>query len=210
MEEAARRRVNGSTIAAGVFTAAYLGAATYGAVATGNGEFVFYIVVMLCLVAFVVGVHLRFGFSNGLLWSLSIWGLLHMAGGLLPVPASWPINGDVRVLYSWWLIPNALKYDHVVHAFGFGTTTWACWQVLRSILRSRSQPGAQVHPTMGMLVLCAAAGLGFGALNEVVEFAATLLVPETNVGGYINTGWDLVANSVGASCAALLIRIAGQ
>ena len=51
-----------------------------------------------------------------------------------------------------------------------------------------------------------AAGSGFGALNEVVEFIAVLTIPETNVGGYENTGWDLVANLVGATVAAVLIR----
>jgi hypothetical protein len=55
------------------------------------------------------------------------------------------------------------------------------------------------------MVLCAAAGLGFGALNEVVEFVATLLIPETNVGGYRNTGWDLVSNLIGATTAATWI-----
>jgi hypothetical protein len=50
--------------------------------------------------------------------------------------------------------------------------------------------------------------LGFGALNEVVEFAATLLVPETNVGGYVNTGWDMVSNLVGATTAAAAIWMA--
>jgi hypothetical protein len=57
------------------------------------------------------------------------------------------------------------------------------------------------------MVLACAAGQGFGALNEVIEFAATLLVPETNVGGYLNTGWDLVANLVGCVVAATLIYL---
>jgi hypothetical protein len=61
------------------------------------------------------------------------------------------------------------------------------------------------RPTFGMLVLCVAVASGFGALNEVVEFAATLLVPETNVGGYVDTRWDLVANLVGAVIAACWI-----
>lgn len=64
-----------------------------------------------------------------------------------------------------------------------------------------------VEPTLGLLTLAAAAGMGFGALNEVIEFFMTLLVPETNVGGYINTGWDLVANLVGALIAVSLIRL---
>ena len=57
------------------------------------------------------------------------------------------------------------------------------------------------------MVLSATAGMGLGSLNELIEFAATLTVPETNVGGYINTGWDLVANFVGALTAVTLIWI---
>lgn len=57
-----------------------------------------------------------------------------------------------------------------------------------------------------MMVIRAAAGLGFGALNEVVEFIVVLTTPNTNVGGYENTGWDLVANPCGATVAALVIR----
>ena len=106
--------------------------------------------------------------------------------------------GTNRVLYSLWLVPDRLKYDHVVHAYGFGVTTWVYWQGLRAALGGRHQ---RVRPTPGLMLLCAAAGLGFGALNEVIEFAATLLVPETNVGGYLNTGWDLVANLFGATVA---------
>jgi hypothetical protein len=55
-------------------------------------------------------------------------------------------------------------------------------------------------------VLCAAGGMGFGALNEVIEFIAVLTIPNTNVGGYVNTGFDLVANLVGCVIAAVLIR----
>lgn len=202
-------RFTPAIIAACVFTAGYMLAATVAAIATGNGEFIFYIVVMCVLIAVVAGVHLRIRLSTAALFALSIWGALHMAGGLLPVPASWPINGDIRVLYSWWIIPAAepgsgyLKYDQIIHAFGFGVTTWVCWQALRAAVDRK------LRPTVGLMVLCAAAGLGFGALNEVVEFIATLLGP-TNVGGYVNTGWDLVSNSVGAVIAAVLIYITGR
>lgn len=189
-----------------LFTAAYLLPAVVGAVTTGNGEFIFYIVVMLVLLSVLAAVHARVGFSGVVLWGLSLWGLAHMAGGLLAVPESWPINGEIRVLYSWWIIPGWLKYDQVIHAFGFGVTTLVCWEGLRSILHLQT-PRAALAPTWGMLTLCAAAGMGFGALNEVIEFAATLLVPETNVGGYENTGWDLVFNMLGSMLSALLIRL---
>jgi len=62
-----------------------------------------------------------------------------------------------------------------------------------------------VRPTFGVLILCMAGGMGFGALNEVVEFIATLVLPDTNIGDYTNIGWDLVANLVGASVAAVAI-----
>ncbi len=192
-----------ATVKVLVFTLAYLGVATIWAIGAGNSEFIFYIAVMAILIGAVTFVHSRVRLTTGVLWALSLWGLAHMAGGLVPVPDSWPINGDIRVLYSLWLIPDILKYDHVVHAYGFGTTTWVCWQGLRSVLVQHTE----LRPTFGLMVLCAAGGMGFGALNEVIEFAATLLMPETNVGGYLNTGWDLVSNLVGTTVAAILIRV---
>jgi hypothetical protein len=59
--------------------------------------------------------------------------------------------------------------------------------------------------TLGMLTLCGAASMGFGGLNEVIEFFLTLTLPETNIGGYMNTGWDLVSNLVGVTLACGLI-----
>jgi hypothetical protein len=186
------------------FTALYVACASIGAVALGNTEFLFYIVVMLVLVAVVALVHRAVGLTPAVLWALSLWGLLHMAGGLVAVPAAWPIDGEIRVLYSLWLVPGLLKYDHVVHAYGFAVATLVCWQGMQAAIRSR---GGDASPTLGVAVLAAASGMGLGALNELVEFAATLLVPETNVGGYLNTGWDLFANFVGAAAAATVILL---
>lgn len=187
-----------------LFTASYMLAAVAAAVLSGNGEFVFYIVVMIILIFAISIVHRRMSLTNGQLWALSVWGLLHMAGGLVPMPESWPVNGPIRVLYSLWLIPGLLKYDQIVHAYGFGVTTWLCWHAIRTCLRNRQ--GGVPAPSLGMLTLAAAGGMGFGALNEVVEFIATLTIPETNVGGYANTGWDLVSNLAGCCVAAIAIR----
>lgn len=185
------------------FTLLYMLVAILGAFSKGNYEFLIYIGVMVVLIGVVAVVHLRVNLNVPVLWCLSIWGLAHMMGGLVPVPEAWPINGDNYVLYSLWLIPERLKYDHIVHAFGFGVTTWVCWQGLRAAFATHGP----VKPTYGLMVLCVAGGMGFGAMNEVVEFTAVLLVPETNVGGYMNTGWDLVANLAGATMAASLIRV---
>ena len=190
-----------------LFTSVYLVGALITAVQVGNYEFLLYIGVVVLMMGVVWVVHGRVALTSGALWCLSIWGLAHMAGGLVVVPESWPVMGTNRVLYSLWLIPDRLKYDHVVHAYGFGVTTWVCWQGMRATLGGMAH---RVRPTPGLMVLCAAAGLGFGALNEVIEFAATLLVPETNVGGYLNTGWDLVANLFGATVAVTAIWISDR
>jgi hypothetical protein len=183
-------------------TGGYVLAAGAVALAGGNREFVFYIVVMLTLMASIYLVHRRVGLSAGLLWCLSAWGLMHMAGGLASVPASWP-TADGSVLYNLWLIPGWLKYDQLVHAYGFGIVTWLCWQALSAGVFAAAE--IRPAPSVGLMVLCAAGGMGFGAFNEVIEFFATLMIPNTNVGGYTNTGWDLVANLIGSAVAAILI-----
>ncbi len=188
-----------------IFTAAYMIAAGVSAFFGGNKEFVFYIVVMLVLIGAIALLDRKVKLTSGLLWALSIWGLLHMAGGLVKLPAGLPYHGDHAVLYSLWLIPDLLKYDQVVHAYGFGVATTVCWHALKT--RYLSDTGKAVPPTFGSLFLCAAAGCGLGALNEVIEFIAVLTIPNTNVGGYENTGWDLVANMVGSTLAAVLIRL---
>ncbi len=183
-----------------LFTGTYILIATIVATGRANYEFLIYIGAILIIVPVIVATHVKVRLSTGVLWGLSVWGFLHMCGGLMPVPEGWPIHGDKAVLYSLWLIPSIFKYDHLVHAFGFGVTAWVCWQGLRAML------GGQAEPSWGRLFIVWAAGQGFGALNEVIEFAAVLAVPETNVGGYRNTGWDLVANLGGCTLAVLLIR----
>lgn len=195
-------RFTGGVTAVGSVTAVGLAGAAVLAMSSGNTEFILYIVVVILLALVVLAVHLRVGLSTPLLAALSGWALMHMAGGLVPVPDSWPINGDIRVLYSWWILrfgEGGLKYDHVVHAYGFGVATWLCWAGLRHLMGGG-------RPTIGALTLAVLAACGLGAFNEVVEFGATL-VTETNVGGYANTAWDLVANLAGATGAALLIRL---
>lgn len=181
-----------------VFSLAYMAVALASALFLRNKEFVFYFVIMCVMMAVTWGVHWTIKLHPLALWGLSLWGLFHMAGGLVPIPDSWPRLGG-GVLYNLWLIPGRLKYDQVVHAYGFGLTTWVCWQGLQRAFEHR---GVAIRPTIGLLTLCVAAGMGFGALNEVIEFIAALTIQGTNVGGYENTGWDLVSNLTGCVIAA--------
>jgi len=172
----------------------------------GNREFILYLGVLVVLIAAVAWLHARVRLNVFTLWGLSLWGLAHLAGGLVTIPESWP-REDTPVLYDWWIVPNRLKFDQAVHTYGFAITTWVCWQ---GLVRAFQRHGVAVRPSLGLLTLCFAAGMGFGALNEVVEFAAVLLVPETNVGGYMNTGWDLVANAAGCLTAVAIIGLASR
>jgi hypothetical protein len=133
----------------------------------------------------------RVGFSPWILWALAVWGSAHMAGGLVPFGEG--------VLYNANLAGTVIHYDRVVHAFGFGVATVACWETLVAI-----EPSVVMTP--GMAALVALMGMGVGAANEVVEFAASHLFA-SNVGGYENTGWDLVANLLGCTVAATAIYV---
>ena len=184
-----------------VFTALYLGAALAVVLTVGNYEFLFYIVIVLALTVILLAIHRRVHFTRATLWGLTAWGVAHMAGGLLPIPQSWAATGTTNVLYNWWIIEGGLKYDHVVHAYGFGLCTWICWQGLVAAT-GVSRPG------FGRLSLAALAAFGLGALNELIEFVATRIMAKTNVGGYVNTGWDLVANLAGVLVVAVWIALA--
>lgn len=132
-----KSRFSRSELGVLLFTASYMTASLAGLTLLRNEEFAFYFVVMCLLIASVATVHLRVGLHMGALWGLAFWGLAHMAGGLMPIPAPWPIQGETHVLYNWWLVPGLLKYDQVVHAYGFGLVTWICWQGLRGAFRAR-------------------------------------------------------------------------
>ena len=187
------------------FTTIYIIAAAVCAKLTGNSEFVFYLGVMIVMITGAMFIHHRVRFPISLLWCLSIWGLLHMIGGMVPVPDAWQTTGQINVLYSLWLIPPYLRYDQLTHAYGFGVTTWLCWVCLSYIVRSYAK--TELAPTFGALTLCVCSGNGLGALNEVIEFMATLLFEETNVGDYTNMSWDLVFNLIGSIIVAVIIRI---
>jgi hypothetical protein len=184
-----------------LFAALCLGVATTVSLTTGGYEFLFYIAVMVIVMGVVVHVHRRVGLSIASLWALNIWGAAHMAGGMLPLPA------PTGVLYNLWLIGHrdghGLKYDQLIHAYGFGVTAWVCWQGLRPRL-------AVPTPTVGVVGLCALSAMGLGALNEVIEFTATKLVEKTNVGDYDNNMWDLTFNMFGAVIVAAIIWTCGR
>jgi uncharacterized membrane protein YjdF len=191
------RRIKPAEWAVLGFTLTYVAGFTVWFLGRENYEFILYVLTMLGLIA-LVGLNVRKAeFPAPMLWALTFWGLAHMAGGGIPVGGS--------VLYSLQLIDIAgdgefriLKYDQVVHAYGFGVTAWVLFHLL-----ARHFP--LMRGTWTIYTYPALASIGLGAVNEMIEFSAVVMMPETNVGGYYNTSLDLVFNAAGAIMAMLLV-----
>lgn len=187
-----------------LFVATYFIIGLIAALQLGNSEFLFYEIGMVAIMSAVVYVDRRVTFSALVLWMLALWGLLHLTGGLLPIPAHMTEPGDTQVLYNLRLLPGVPKFDQMVHAFGFGASLIAAHEAMQVHFKKKLP---LTPPIIAILLLIA---MGLGALNEVLEFMAVILIPNTNVGGYENTGWDLVSNMVGAFLAILYLRFMRQ
>lgn len=167
--------------------------------ANANYEFVMYIGVIVFFLIVFISTNSKVYYPNGLLWALTAWALMHLSGGAL-------YFYDVR-LYDIIIIPLSeklpiLRYDQIVHIFGFGTATALMFYILKPLLK----PKLNGYWSLSIVVIMA--GLGVGAINEIVEFFTSLIVPESGVGGYINTSLDLAADLIGAIIAMFVIRIA--
>jgi uncharacterized membrane protein YjdF len=173
---------------AAFFIAYYLFLIGYGFL-MGETQTLFYAVFVGLISFLIVRLHASVALSPAVLWGLALWGLAHMIGGLVH------IGGEL--LYERSLGGGELRFDKLVHFFGFGFATLAAFELVRATVdRSAS--------VRALAVTAFFVGLGAGAVNETVEFLITLLPGESNVGGFSNTGWDLVANALGAATAASL------
>ncbi len=163
----------------------------------GNYEFLFYLFVVLALAIAVCIAQKKVHFPPFVLWHLVAWAILHLAGGNLSFAGTklydvvlYPIVGEPYQI---------LKFDQSVDVYGFFAATLAAYYVLKPLLKKE-------HHACALFFIVILAGLGLGALNEILEFTATLLVSHTGVGGYINNALDLVADLLGAIIAMIYLR----
>lgn len=170
----------------------YIPAFTAVALTRTNYEFLLYAGVILLVAGWILWKQRRVRFDLTVLWGLTIWGVLHMAGGNIRV-------GD-GVLYGVQLVPliprfQILRYDQFVHMFGFAVATLICHHLLRPHLNER------INQWWTLALLIVLMGSGLGATNEILEFIAVVTIPETGVGGYDNTMLDLCFNLLGGILA---------
>lgn len=174
--------------------AGIVGAFVLTGVARGSTRVWPYLTVVLVCTALVAIADRPVGFGDGALWLLVLTGSLHLCGGLLPDPTT--AHG---VLYETWLVPGALRFDQLVHAIGSVAATVASWQLLGTWLDLGRTPART------QAFVAALAGLGKGAVNEVFEFLVAVRLPNAHVGGFENTGWDLVFDTAGVVAAAVFL-----
>jgi hypothetical protein len=182
------------TAAVGITAAATVLIGSYGAL-TGAPSTVAYVAIVVTLTGALLHLRRR-GFvpeplPAPLVLALAAVAAAHLAGGLVRV-------GD-DVLYNATAAGQLGRYDHVVHSLASFLGTLTCWHLFGR--RSTETDTAAGLPVVVWLLV----GLGLGAANETIEFLTTMLHHGSHVGGYVNTGWDLVSNLAGAGAATVVI-----
>ncbi len=154
-----------------------------------NYEFLGYVGVIVFFMLVVIFTNDKVNYPTGILWGLAIWSVLHMSGGGVI------LNGTR--LYDQILLPivgepyNIFRFDQFVHIVGFWVATLLMGYLLKPSLKKD-------HKWIALSIVIIMAGVGAGAMNEIIEFLATIFVKNTGVGGYENTSLDLVSNLIGA------------
>lgn len=151
-----------------------------------------YLPALVASVAIVVWLdHTRGPIPRLLLWLLSIWAVMHLAGGLAANP-----TGRTEILYGMWIIDGALRYDQVVHGFGIAAATGLFAHAARATDR----------PLMWGFIWAQVVGL----VNETAENIFAHFVENSNVGDAVNTAWDLGWHLIGSVIAVALIAARGM
>ena len=155
-----------------------------------------YLFTIVALGAIVIALR-REPLPDLLAYGLALDAVAHLSGGLIRVGHGVLYNAGVGAR-SARLETHLIQVDHIVHTYGTFIAAIVVWVLVVRPMVTVPSPGS-------VAITCVLAGLGVGATNELVEFVVTLLNSHSHVGGYANTGWDLVANAVGASIAGLVI-----
>jgi uncharacterized membrane protein YjdF len=126
-------------------------------------------------------------FSRLLYFGFFLWGLLHLLASGLSI--------DGKVLYGIVVVPISdtlpiIRFDQIIHVVGFGATALFVYELIEGKLKDIDRF------SLGFTIVMA--GLGIGALNEIIEFLISFHVAENKVGGYTNNSLDLIADLIGA------------
>jgi hypothetical protein len=186
-------------VAIGIIGAACACFVVYGVVTGADGTVTY--VGSVVLIGGLIGWVRTDPIPGALVIALAIDATAHMAGGLVAVGDDVLYNGSIGP-FAHGLHTHVLQYDHLVHAAGAMLATLTLWVLLVRPLANNVRAGP-------MITLCVLGALGIGAINETIEYLATISHQAAHVGGYDNIGWDLISNTVGALLGAVIIRRSG-
>lgn len=164
-----------------------------------NIEFLAYAIILIIVGIIVWKTLPESKLDSFALAGLSIWGFMHLAGGGII------LGGEAGVLYGLKLVAlfdgggqfYILKYDQLVHFIGFGVTAIVMFQLFTK--RFNNKVGKKF-----VYFVTIVSALGLSALNEVIEFATFIALPNTFVGDFYNVGLDLVFNTLGAIAGTII------
>ncbi len=164
-------------------------------IATKAPSTVGYVATVLITIG-AIGVFRRRPLPGGLAIALALDSCAHLAGGLVRIGHDVLYNAAFRPQIAFGGT-RAIQYDHFVHAAGTCLAALTLFAILVPDVRSDDR--------RRWIVLAVFGGMGIGAVNEVAEFILTLAHHGAHVGGYANTGWDLISNTVGATIAGIYL-----
>jgi uncharacterized membrane protein YjdF len=164
-----------------------------------NYEFIIYVGVIIFFVILIGLTRNKVEYTLSSLIGLTVWSMLHLCGGGIDI-------GNNERLYDLILIKLSdklpiLRYDQIVHMWGFGISTIVMYSLLRKSLINK------LRHRISLGIVLVMSGMGVGAFNEILEFIVDLSVPQSGVGGYINTSLDLCSNFIGSVLATVYINI---
>lgn len=124
----------------------------------------------------------------------NLWLVMHTLGGLASFDG---VRFCDLILFDLIGEPYyVLRYDQLAHFYCYLVMSVLMWSVVSKITRENAN-------TMVVCVVTILAASSIGALNEVIEFVAVVMLGTDGVGGYTNTAIDLVANLLGAIVGTL-------
>jgi len=175
------------------FTVFFLLFFTTQAILTKNYEFIFYTLFLSLINILIIFAYKNFNLPLPMVISLSLIGIMHMAGGNLYV-------GHTR-LYDYWFIKDVLRYDNIVHFIATFTVTIIAYNLLYPYLKNNIKKNPFICYTLFVLL-----ALGIGGINEIIEFFAVLFFnAASRVGDYMNNSLDFFFNLVGAIASCIFI-----
>lgn len=177
------------------YTVIYIVGFTIWAVLIRNYEFMYYAMFLGIFVFATTAYYKEFYLSYHVIAGLSLFGFLHIMGGLAYV-------GQTR-LYDLYLIPGIFRYDNFVHLIGAGLGTLIAYNFLRPHLNMRVRHNPAFF---GILIVLIA--LGMGVINEILELIAVVLFNAADsVGDYMNNALDMIFNLLGATLATTYLFV---